>query len=404
MKAPSVLTISQLNTYIKFLLDGDSTLSKVFVNGEVSNFTNHYRSGHLYLSLKDDKCVIKAVMFASQASRLRFVPQDGMKVLVRGRVSVYEQSGQYQLYIEDMQPDGLGALNLAYEQLKEKLAAEGLFDTSRKQPLPMFPTRVGVITSPTGAVIHDIQQVLERRYPLAELILCPVKVQGEGAAEQVVEAIELFNKKQGADVLIVGRGGGSMEDLWAFNEEKVARAVAASSIPIISAVGHETDVTICDFVADIRAATPSAAAELAVPDQAELKDALRSYQFTLQQLMKAQLRSLYDQVRHLVSHKSFQMPQTRVAMETMKLDHFVEQLTAAMKRKTVDEKHLLSKLSGQLHSLSPLQVLARGYTMAQDKEKQIICHTADIKAGDSLTVRMIDGTLDCTVNEVKCDE
>lgn len=404
MKTPSVLTISQLNTYIKLLLDGDPSLNQVFVNGEISNFTNHYRSGHMYLSLKDETCVIKAVMFASFAKRLRFVPQDGMKVLVRGRVSVYEQSGQYQLYIEDMQPDGLGALNLAYEQLKEKLAAEGLFDVSKKQSLPMFPTRVGVITSPTGAVVHDIQQVLERRFPLAQLILCPVKVQGEGAAEQVVEAIALFNQRQGADVLIVGRGGGSMEDLWAFNEEKVARAVANSAIPIISAVGHETDVTICDFAADRRAPTPSAAAELAVPDQAELKDTLRSYQFTLHHLMKAHVRGLHDQLHRLVNHKSFLAPQNRVAMETMRLDHYAEKLTAAIKHRTTAEKHQLSKLSGQLHSLSPLQVLARGYAVAQNKNKQIVRHVSDIKVGAQLTVKVMDGTLDCTVNEVKSDE
>lgn len=404
MNAPSVLTISQLNTYIKSLLDADPSLNRVFVSGEISNFTNHYRSGHLYLSLKDEKCVIKAVMFSSYANRLRFEPKDGMKVLVRGRVSVYEQSGQYQLYIEDMQPDGLGALNLAYEQLKQKLAAEGLFDTNKKQVLPSFPNRVGVITSPTGAVIHDIQQVMARRYPLAELILCPVKVQGEGAAEQVVQAIELFNQKKAADVLIVGRGGGSMEDLWAFNEEKVARAVAASQIPIISAVGHETDITICDFVADCRAATPSAAAELAVPDQLELKDTLRSYQFTLTHLIRARMRSYREQLQRLVTSKSFQTPQTRVAMETMRLDRYAEQLSVAMKRKTEEEKHRLSKLSGQLHTLSPLQVLSRGYAIAQDKNQQSIKTIAQVCAGEQVTVTLSDGVLDCTVDEVKCNE
>lgn len=404
MNAPSVLTISQLNTYIKSLLDADPSLNRVFVSGEISNFTNHYRSGHLYLSLKDEKCVIKAVMFSSYANRLRFEPKDGMKVLVRGRVSVYEQSGQYQLYIEDMQPDGLGALNLAYEQLKQKLAAEGLFDTNKKQVLPSFPNRVGVITSPTGAVIHDIQQVMARRYPLAELILCPVKVQGEGAAEQVVQAIELFNQKKAADVLIVGRGGGSMEDLWAFNEEKVARAVAASQIPIISAVGHETDITICDFAADCRAATPSAAAELAVPDQLELKDTLRSYQFTLTHLIRARMRSYREQLQHLVTSKSFQTPQTRVAMETMRLDRYAEQLSVAMKRKTEEEKHRLSKLSGQLHTLSPLQVLSRGYAIAQDKNQQSIKTIAQVCAGEQVTVTLSDGVLDCTVDEVKCNE
>ena len=250
----------------------------------------------------------------------------------------------------------------------------------------------------------DIQQIMARRYPLAELILCPVKVQGEGAAEQVVQAIELFNRKKAVDVLIVGRGGGSMEDLWAFNEEKVARAVAASSIPIISAVGHETDVTICDFVADCRAATPSAAAELAVPDQLELKDTLRSYQFTLTHLIRARMRNYHEQLHRLVASKSFQTPQTRVAMETMRLDRYTEQLSVAMKRKTEAEAHRLSKLSGQLHTLSPLQVLSRGYAIIQDKNQQTIKSTAQVCTGQQITVTLSDGVLDCTVDEVKCNE
>ena len=230
------------------------------MSGEISNFTNHYKSGHLYLSLKDDKCLIKAVMFAQSARRLRFMPQDGMKIIARGRISVYEVTGQYQFYIEDMQPDGLGALNLAYEQLKAKLEAEGLFAAERKRPLPRFPQRIGVITSPTGAAVHDITTILARRYPLAEVVFCPVLVQGEGAAPQIVDALKRFNRLNCADVIILGRGGGSLEDMWPFNEETVARAVAASNIPIISSVGHETDFTICDFVADLRAPTPSAAA------------------------------------------------------------------------------------------------------------------------------------------------
>ncbi len=404
MSVSSVLTVSQLNTYVKSLLDADPALNRVFVSGEISNFTNHYRSGHLYLSLKDEKCVIKAVMFSSSASRLRFEPKDGMKVLVRGRVSVYEQNGQYQLYIEEMQPDGLGALHLAYEQLKQKLAAQGLFDTDRKRPLPPFPSRVGVITSPTGAVVHDIQQVMARRYPLAELVLCPVKVQGEGAAEQVAQAIALFNRKKAADVLIVGRGGGSLEDLWAFNEEQVARAVAASAIPVISAVGHETDVTICDFVADCRAATPSAAAELAVPDQMELRDMLRSFQFTLEHLMQARVRSCREQLHRLAASKSFQAPQNRIAVETMRLDRCAELLFTAMKRRAEAEKHNLGKLSGQLHMLSPMQVLSRGYALVQDQRRQTVKSVSGVCPGEQITVALSDGMLDCTVDEVKCNE
>ena len=271
MKAPLVLTIGQLNAYVKSLLDGDDNLNHVYVSAEISNFTNHYRTGHFYFSLKDENAVIRAVMFRSSAQRLKFLPQDGMRVIVRGRVSLYEWDGQYQLYVDDLQPDGVGALNLAYEQLKEKLSKEGLFAPERKKTLPRYPMRVGVVTSPTGAAVRDIINVLSRRFPLAQIILQPVQVQGADAPGQIADAIRLFNEKKAADVLIVGRGGGSLEELWAFNEEEVARAVAASEIPVVSAVGHETDFTICDFAADLRAPTPSAAAELCVPDaQGEL--------------------------------------------------------------------------------------------------------------------------------------
>ncbi|MFR2561610.1 MAG: exodeoxyribonuclease VII large subunit [Anaeromassilibacillus sp.] len=242
MVEPVLLTVTQLNTYIKSLLEGDLNLTSVFVSGEISNFTNHYRSGHFYLSLKDEKSVVKSVMFATYARRLRFLPEDGMKVIARGHIGVYEPTGQYQLYIEDLQPDGVGALNLAFEQLKEKLGAEGLFRADRKKPLPPFPTRIGVITSPTGAAVHDIVTILARRWPLAEVIFCPVLVQGEGAAPQLIDALKRMNRLRCADVIILGRGGGSLEDLWPFNEETLARAVAASKIPVISAVGHETDL------------------------------------------------------------------------------------------------------------------------------------------------------------------
>ncbi|MCH4240219.1 MAG: exodeoxyribonuclease VII large subunit, partial [Oscillospiraceae bacterium] len=249
MKQGSVLTVTQLNQYVKFLLEGDSNLGCVYVTGEISNFTDHYRSGHLYFSLKDDRCTLKAVMFASAACHLRFHPENGMKVLVRGRVSAYEVSGQYQLYAEEMQPVGAGERAVALEQLKEKLRREGLFDAQRKRKLPRYPMRIGVVTSATGAVIHDIQNVLSRRWPIAQILLCPVAVQGAEAVPQIVNALQTFNAKMCADVLIIGRGGGSAEDLWAFNEEPVVRAVAASEIPVISAVGHETDVTLTDFAA-----------------------------------------------------------------------------------------------------------------------------------------------------------
>ena len=271
-----VLSVSQLNRYIKSIIEQDMNLQTVFVEGEISNFTNHYKTGHYYMTIKDDSSSIKAVMFRTANMRLKFMPENSMKVIIRGRVSVFERDGQYQLYIDDMQPDGTGALSLAFEQLKERLAKEGLFDSEKKKSIPAYPMRVGVVTSPTGAAIRDIINVISRRFPLAELVLCPVAVQGDYAAPQIKAAIELFNVEKAADVLIVGRGGGSVEELWAFNEEIVARAVAASEIPVISAVGHETDFTICDFAADLRAPTPSAAAELAVPDTLQQKEMLLS--------------------------------------------------------------------------------------------------------------------------------
>lgn len=314
-----VLSVTQLNTYVRSLLDGDPHLAQVFLSGEISNFTDHYRSGHLYFSLKDDRCVIRAVMFAQYAGRLRFAPEDGMKVIVRGRVGLYEVSGQYQIYVEDMQPDGLGALNLAYEQLKRKLEREGLFRPERKKPLPKFPESIGVITSPTGAAVHDILTILERRYPVAKVVFCPVQVQGEGAAQQIAQAVERFNRRNGADVLIVGRGGGSIEDLWAFNEEVVARAVAASRIPVISAVGHETDFTICDFAADLRAATPSAAAELAVPDRMELLGAILAARERMKSAVQSRLSQESSQLETFLQKRVMQRPQEFLELRKIRL-------------------------------------------------------------------------------------
>jgi exodeoxyribonuclease VII large subunit len=399
MKSPLVLTVTQLNTYVKSLLDGDRNLMSAFVCGEISNFTNHYKSGHLYLSLKDDKCVIKAVMFAPQARRLRFAPQDGMRVIVRGRVSVYEQSGQYQLYIEDMQPDGLGALNLAFEQLKTKLAAEGLFDPQCKKSLPKYPSNIGVITSPTGAAVHDMEQVLARRYPLAQIVFCPVLVQGEGAAPQLVAAIEKFNRFDCADVIILGRGGGSIEDLWPFNEEKVARAVAASHIPIISAVGHETDFTICDFVADLRAPTPSAAAELAAPNIEELQFNIQTYRAALEKSMQLKLAELKRQIESLTLKRSFQIPQELVELQRMKTDNLVNRMISCIQKDVSNSKTQLSNLSGKLDALSPLKVLSRGYAIAYDADNHVLTQAKDAEIGSEISLLLHRGTLQCMVRE-----
>lgn len=375
MNSPVVLTVSQLNQYIKSLLDGDGALSTLFLTGEISNFTNHYKSGHLYFSLKDSKSVVRAVMFSAQAKRLRFAPSDGMKVILRGRVTVYEASGQYQVYVDDMQPDGIGALNLAYEQLKAKLSAEGLFDSARKRPLPTYPKAIGVITSPTGAAVQDIKHILARRYPLAEVILCPVLVQGEAAAGQIAEAVARFNRLQCADVLIVGRGGGSIEDLWAFNEEIVARAVADSKIPVISAVGHETDFTICDFVADLRAPTPSAAAELAVPDIRELSMALLAAKQRMRQSVGLEMRR-------------------------MRTDQLVDRLTGRMSRELEKGKLLLAQKSASLEALSPLKVLARGYAVALDSNGTVMKSVSQITTQDAVTVILQDGRISCTAREI----
>lgn len=394
---PVVLTVSQLNTYIKSLFDGDENLSRVFLSGEISNFTNHYKSGHFYLSLKDDKSVIRAVMFAQNARRVRFLPEDGMKVIVRGRVGVYETTGQYQLYIDDMQPDGLGALNLAFEQLKAKLQAEGLFDAQRKKSLPLFPERIGVITSPTGAAVHDISTILARRYPLAEVILAPVLVQGAGAAPQIVAALETFNRLCCADVLILGRGGGSLEDLWPFNEEAVARAVAASRIPVISAVGHETDFTICDFVADLRAPTPSAAAELAVPDCAELIAAVRYSEGKINRSMRVKLDDGRQRLGRLAASPSLKRPQELIELQRMRVDHLAARLSARVSQSLSGAQARLSAAGGKLHALSPLATLSRGYSIAYDAANRPISKIAQAQAGDSITLRLQDGSLGCTV-------
>jgi exodeoxyribonuclease VII large subunit len=372
----NVLTVTQLNTYVKSILEGDRNLQVVYVQGEISNFTDHYRSGHLYFSLKDSGGVIKAVMFAGNARRLRFKPEDGMKVLACGRVSLYEVTGQYQFYVNELQPVGAGALAIAFEQLKNRLEKEGLFEEERKKALPRCPERIGVVTSPTGAAVRDILNILSRRWPLSEVILCPVLVQGEEAAPQIAEAIARFNREKGADVLIVGRGGGSIEDLWAFNEECVARAVAESKIPIISAVGHETDFTICDFVADLRAPTPSAAAELAVPDRGEV---LRNLLHT-DEVLRNSL-------------------QNRMNLERQKLDRVTMALGESLNQPLEKNRQKLSKLMAQLDALSPLKVLGRGYAVVKKEDGAILENASEAVPDEILHLRLKNGALKCRVLE-----
>lgn len=396
MSAGVVLSVSQLNRYVKSIIEQDYNLQTVFVQGEISNFTNHYRTGHYYMTIKDEYSSIRAVMFKSANSRLRFMPENSMNVIIKGRVSVFERDGQYQLYIDDMQPDGAGALSLAFEQLKNKLAAEGLFDESRKRPIPRFPERVGVVTSPTGAAIRDIINVISRRFPAAELILCSVQVQGASAAGQIKAAIELFNAKKAADVLIVGRGGGSAEELWAFNEEPVARAVAASEIPVISAVGHETDFTICDFAADLRAPTPSAAAEIAVPDITALGELLGSFS-----------RRMNSAVGGTLTHEKARLEARAQLLKRLSPRNYIDDLAArcggagvridsAVRHSMEVRRGEIAALCARLDALSPLRVIARGYAVASSGGK-VLTSPSQVKVGDTIDLRLAGGELKCEV-------
>ena len=396
MFEPTVFSVTQLNTYVKSILESDMLLQNIFVVGEISNFTNHYRTGHYYMTIKDESSAIKAVMFKSANQRLRFMPESGMGVIVRGRVSLYDRDGQYQLYIEDMQPDGIGALNMAFEQLKNKLAQEGLFDECHKKSIPKRNRRIGVVTSATGAVIQDIRNVISRRYPLAEIILVPVEVQGVNAAPQIAAAIELFNTGDYADVLIVGRGGGSLEDLWAFNEEIVAHAVFKSKIPVISAVGHETDFTICDFVADLRAPTPSAAAELAVPDVQDDKAFISSAVLLSGDKVDNFIRFQHGKLDAIKDKLSFLSPSNMIDDRMNTVNLLYSDILYKIETKLNDEMNRFSVICAKLDSLSPLKVLGRGYSIVI-KDKKVINSINDISRGDVLTLKLFDGEKECEV-------
>ncbi len=397
----SVITVGQLNRYVKLLLEQDAQLSPVMVSGEISNFVNHYKSGHLYLSLKDETALVKAVMFRTYASRLQFKPENGMKVIVRARVSLYEKDGSYQLYIEDMQPDGVGALQLAFEQLKKQLTEEGLFDASRKKPLPKYPKRIGVITSPTGAAVRDMLNILARRFPLAKVVFMPVLVQGEEAPPQLAAAIEKMNAEQAADVILIGRGGGSLEELWAFNTEMVCRAVAASEIPVISAVGHETDFTLCDFAADLRAPTPSAAAELAVPDRQELLAGLQQKNARLQLLTRTYLKQKETAFMTLSSKKSLSSPMFYVEQNSMRLDYLTRAFVGEAKNIFATAKNRLSASAAALDALSPLKVLSRGYAIPAKPDGTVVRSAQNVVKGEKLSLCLQDGQIECTVDAVQ---
>ena len=400
MQNTLVLSVSQLNRYIKMNFDADENLANIFISGEISNFTNHYRTGHLYFTLKDDSAAVRAVMFNSSAKRLKFMPEDGMKVIARGRVSVYEASGQYQLYVDDMQPDGVGALNLAYEQLKEKLQKEGLFSELHKKPLPPYPEKVGVITSPTGAAVRDIINVLGRRFPYAEIVFCPVLVQGDGAHLQLIDAVNLFNSERAADVIIIGRGGGSIEDLWEFNDEGLARAVYNSEIPVISAVGRETDFTICDFVADTRAPTPSAAAELAVPDANELQYALSALKNRMFLNVSSGIADRRSRLEYLTSKGALKSPDEMLSNRSQRLDTAFSKMLSSYENRIGGKKVEFISAATALSKLDPMSVLMRGFAFVSDKNGRNVYSSQALAKGDKINVRFHDGSAVCEVKEI----
>ncbi|MFV9510787.1 exodeoxyribonuclease VII large subunit [Tepidibacillus sp. LV47] len=437
-----IFSVSELTNYIKNLLDEDPILQEIWIRGEISNFT-HHASGHMYFTLKDENSRIKAVMFTRNNRLLRFIPKNGTKVICRGYVSIFERDGQYQIYVQEMQPDGIGQLYLAYEQLKQKLENEGLFDPRKKKPLPPYPKTIGIITSPTGAAIRDIITTIQRRYPIVNLLLIPVLVQGEEAAQSIAQAIETFNRYGKVDLLIVGRGGGSIEELWAFNEEIVARSIDQSQIPIISAVGHETDFTIADFVADVRAATPTAAAELAVPHIDELKVHVAYLTKRLERQLLKELEQAKNSFYHLLRSTVFRRPKQQWNEYSQRLDRIEEKLKYALlknisikkenfttihhrllqerpnqkikyAKETVTrlkkqliremkvykkryEEQLAMKLA-KLDALSPLKVLQRGYAVLYNENRSsLIRSVKHVNLGDIIHLDLWDGSLDCQV-------
>ena len=395
----NVITVSQLNSYIKSVLEQDVNLNLIYIVGEVSNFVHYYKSGHMYFTLKDDKSQLKAVMFSSNAEKVKFKIENGLRVICRGRVSAYEKDGQYQLYVDSIQPDGIGELSLAYEQLKQRLFEEGLFDDEHKKALPRFPRRIGVATSNMGAAVEDIKNITKRRYPLAEIVIAPTIVQGDLAPNDIVKSIKLLDSIDDIDVIIVGRGGGSIEDLWAFNTEIVARAVYECKKPIISAVGHETDYTICDFVADVRAETPSAAAEKAVPDINVIMSFVNSSRERMFSLINYKLQDEMQRLDNLQNKGPLSNFSEYIENYKDILDGYTNDMLSILSDRLRDNSFNLSGLADKLNSLSPLAVLSRGYSVVSMNDR-IINSTKSVKVNDVVDVTLSDGRIICTVKEV----
>lgn len=398
--AQQVLSITQINDYIRTMMDGDTLLTGLAVRGEISNY-KVYPSGHHYFTLKDEGAALKCVMFRSSAVRLKFRPENGMKVIAMGKISVYPRDGAYQLYCTAMSMDGVGDLYAAFEQLKAKLAAQGLFDPSHKKPLPKYPGAIGIVTSSAGAAVHDMLRILRKRYPLTKVRLLPVRVQGAEAPAEIAAAIRYANYYKLADVLIVGRGGGSIEDLWAFNDEQVARAIYDSQIPVISAVGHEPDVTISDFVADLRAATPSNAAELVVPDQDALRQSLDSYSAAMATALQRQLKGARRQLSILSASPAMQSPVGYIAQRRKALEMLNNRLISAQNQGINRHKQKFLTFTAKLDAMSPLKVLTRGYAVAQTDAGEVIRSVAQVNVGDRISVTVSDGILTASVTTAK---
>ena len=397
----TVITVSQLNRYVKSLLEGDANLVSVMLSGEISNFVNHYKSGHWYLSLKDENALVRAVMFRSAAVRVPFVPENGMKVIVRARVSLYEKDGSFQIYIDDMQPDGAGALAVAFEQLKKKLSGEGLFDPERKKHIPKFPRSVGVITSASGAALHDIINVSGRRCPSTEIIIYPSYVQGELAPRSLTGGILFFNQRHKVDVIIIGRGGGSAEDLWCFNDETLARTIAESEIPVISAVGHETDFTICDFVADLRAPTPSAAAELAFPDTLEILSRVKTLSLKSENALAKTISKIESNLSLMEKSVEMHSPIRKLNEKESGLEILKNRLDSAQRSRFEVFESEFRMLCTRLEASNPLSVLSHGYSVVEDAEGRLISSAGEVKTGDAITVKLQDGEIAAIVSDTR---
>lgn len=396
----AIISVTELNLYIKSTFEENPFLRGLFVRGEISNF-KRYSSGHCYFTLKDEACAVRAVMFRYDAQRLPFAPSDGMKVIASCRATVYERDGQYQLCVTDLQPDGVGSLHVAYEQLRCKLEAEGLFSEDRKRPIPEFPERIGVITSPSGAAVRDIINVTGRRFPSAEVVVFPAVVQGEESAPSLLRGLSYFCISNRADVIIIGRGGGSIEDLWSFNDERVVRAVASSPVPVISAVGHETDFTLCDFAADLRAPTPSAAAECATPDRAELVAAIESRGKRLADLADKKIALLREKVAFLAGSPTLASPMNFISDRRIALDSVEEKLLLYASLGVNSKRAVLREYAAKLGAMDPLSVLSRGYSASFDKNGGVVKSISTIRAGDELETRVSDGKILSVITSVE---